>query len=229
MKRLFVSPHLDDAVLSCGELIASSAAALVVTVFAGRPAGGTSPTPWDAACGFGPDDDPIAARRSEDRAALDVLGARSLWLDFVDDQYGAPRPAEAIAATLVDAITREAPNEVYVPLGLFHTDHFRASEATLAVMPRFANLAWHAYADAIYRRIDGAVDGRIRALADAGIALTPATPRRAAHADARKRHAVACYGSQLRGLQSRRHHDDVFARETYWRLHREGRAVPLAR
>jgi LmbE family N-acetylglucosaminyl deacetylase len=229
VKRLFVSPHLDDAVLSCGELIASSVAALVVTVFAGRPAEGTPLTGWDAACGFGPDDDPIAARRSEDRAALDVLGARSLWLDFVDDQYGAPRPAAAMAATLTDAVTRETPNEVYVPLGLFHADHLRASEATLAVMPRFANLAWHAYADAIYRRIEGAVDGRMRALADAGVALTPVTPRRAADAHARKREAVACYASQLRGLQNRRHHDDVFARETYWRVHREGRGVPLAR
>ncbi|MGE5104008.1 MAG: PIG-L deacetylase family protein [Betaproteobacteria bacterium] len=229
MRRLFVSPHLDDAVLSCGELIASSPAALVVTVFAGRPSRPTPRTPWDAACGFGPDDDPIAARRGEDRAALDVLGARPLWLDFVDDQYGDPRPAATIAAVLADTVAHEAPGEVYVPLGLFHADHLRASEAALAVLPQFTNLAWRAYADAIYRRIEGAVDERMHALADAGIAFTPVTPRYAAEAQARKREAVACYASQLQGLRSRRHHDDVFAREAYWQVQRAGREGSLPR
>ena len=228
MRRLFVSPHLDDAVLSCGELIASSAAALVVTVFAGRPSQDAPRTPWDAACGFGPDDDPIATRRNEDHAALDVLGAQPLWLDFRDDQYGERRPAATIAAALADTVAREALGEVYVPLGLFHADHLRASEAALAVFPRFANLAWRAYADAIYRRIGGAVDDRMRALADAGIALTPMTPHCAADAHARKREAVACYASQLRGLRSRHHHDDVFAREAYWRVQRAGDEGPLA-
>ena len=228
MTRLFVSPHLDDAVLSCGELIASSPAALVVTVFAGRPTDRPI-TSWDAECGFGPDDDPIAARRAEDRAALDALGARSFWLDFLDDQYGAARPAAAIAAALAEVVARERPDEVYVPLGLFHADHRRASDAALAVMLQFTALAWLAYADAIYRCIEGAVEERLRGLADAGILLVPTTLFHAADGRARKREAVACYASQLRGLHSRRHHDDVFARETYWRVRRERYDVPSSR
>jgi LmbE family N-acetylglucosaminyl deacetylase len=227
--RLFVSPHLDDAVLSCGELIASSPAALVVTVFAGRPAEDAPRTSWDAECGFGAGDDPIAARRAEDRAALDALGARSFWLDFLDDQYGEARPAAAIGAALADVVARETPDEVYVPLGLFHADHRRASDATLAVMPQFAALTWLAYADAIYRCIEGAVEERLRGLADAGILLAPTTLPHAADAQRRKREAVACYASQLRGLHGRRHHDDVFALETYWRVHRERHDVAPTR
>ncbi len=43
-----VSPHLDDAVLGCGQLLAAWPGATVVTVFAGKPA--VYPTPqreWD--------------------------------------------------------------------------------------------------------------------------------------------------------------------------------------
>lgn len=36
-RLLVVSPHLDDAVLSCGCWLASRPGAAVVTVFAGRP------------------------------------------------------------------------------------------------------------------------------------------------------------------------------------------------
>src|SRR5690348_12642328 len=128
-RRLFVSPHLDDAVFACGEWIASSARPVVVTVFAGAQAGGTALTAWDAECGFRDGDDVIALRREEDRAALDVLAAKPIWLDFRDDQYGEPRTTQAISAALARVIEREQVSAIHLPLGLFHADHRRASDA----------------------------------------------------------------------------------------------------
>ena len=99
---LAISPHLDDAVFSCGELLASAPGAKVVTVFAGGPPAGASMTSWDADCGFRADDDVIAARRGEDARALEMLGASPVWLPFWDDQY-------ARAPALADTLRPRAP------------------------------------------------------------------------------------------------------------------------
>ena len=111
---LFVSPHLDDAVFACADRIVASDAPVVVTIFAGfAPAGG--PTAWDRECGFAARDDVVAIRRSEDRAALAMLGATAVWLDFRDDQYGEPRTGTDVAAALADVIERHAPDAIHVP------------------------------------------------------------------------------------------------------------------
>ncbi len=73
-----LSPHLDDAVfscgvLSCGDLIAASGEAVVATVCAGVPPSAETLTEWDAVCGFGSARQAITARREEDRAALSTL------------------------------------------------------------------------------------------------------------------------------------------------------------
>jgi LmbE family N-acetylglucosaminyl deacetylase len=224
-RRLFVSPHLDDAVFSCGELIASTETPIVVTIFAGPPPPDACITRWDADCGFTTGDDIIGMRRSEDRAALDELGAKPIWLDFRDDQYGETRGMQELTHSLADVITREAGSAICLPLGLFHRDHRRASDAALALMERFTALDWYAYEDAIYRRIAGAVDERVHTLEQAGFALQRQPLSRDASAHASKRRAVACYRSQLRGLQTRRHPDDLFAPETYWSVAR-GRSLP---
>src|SRR5689334_10074107 len=83
-----ISPHLDDAVFGCGQLLALHPGSVVSTALAGRPPSYATVTGWDAAAGFRPGDDVIAARRAEDRAALQILDARPVWLDFTDDQYG---------------------------------------------------------------------------------------------------------------------------------------------
>jgi LmbE family N-acetylglucosaminyl deacetylase len=66
-----------------------------VTLVAGRPASSRDVTEWDAACGFDEHDDVVAARRAEDAAALALLGASPIWLDFLDAQYAAAPPAAA--------------------------------------------------------------------------------------------------------------------------------------
>jgi len=216
---LAISPHLDDAVLACGEVLASAAEATVVTVFAGRPPPRSALTSWDADSGFSIGDDVIGARRAEDRRALACLNATPLWLEFCDDQYGLSPPVDAIAADLAPALTRFR-GDVLLPLGLFHADHRRTHAAGLLLAPRFRDRRWIVYEDALYRRIDELRDRALTALTDAGYA-----PRRIdlptdVDAHERKRAAVACYGSQLRALSAsgRAGHADAFAPERYFEI-----------
>lgn len=221
-RRLFVSPHLDDAVFACGEWIASSLRPVVVTIFAGSAPCTARLTPWDGECGFNEGDDVVARRRDEDRAALDILGARPVWLDFRDDQYGEARSEWVIAEALRRVAESVRPSAIHCPLGLFHDDHRRASAATLALLEHLPSLAWHVYEDAIYRRIPRALDERLQEFAQAGFTLAPVSPALARCAGARKRDAVACYRSQLRALGTRKAHDDMFAPEAHRTLLRRG-------
>lgn len=88
---LLISPHLDDAAMPAGATIAALTAAgsqvAVCTVFAGKPQPPFSDVAADfhARCGLGPD--PVSARRQEDFAALTVLGAKAMHLDFLDAIY----------------------------------------------------------------------------------------------------------------------------------------------
>lgn len=212
---LLVSPHLDDAVFSCGDWLAAHPGALVVTVFAGSPPHATGLTPWDAACGFGDAGQAVAARRDEDRAALAMLAAVPAWLDFLDSQYLASPGAGALCAALRDVIERSAASTVLFPAGLFHSDHELVHAAMLALCPLYPQLDWIMYEDALYRRHRGALQRRLAALLAAGWQATPlAAP---AAAGSRKRAALACYRSQLRAL---RQPPDLVAGEGRWRLER---------
>src|SRR5690242_3070034 len=94
---LVISPHLDDAVFGCGQLLATYPGSVVITALAGRPASYATVTPWDELAGFAPGEDVIAARRAEDHAALAILQASPVWLDFSDDQYGNSPTAEVLS------------------------------------------------------------------------------------------------------------------------------------
>ena len=218
---LVVSPHCDDAVFACGDFLAAHPAARVVTVFAGAPPEhDTRLRGWDADCGFTDGEDVMAMRRAEDRAALALLGAHPMWLQFRDDQYGRDAGPADIAAALSVVIDASAPSIVAVPLGLFHRDHALVHEAALEVRERRPRATWLAYEDAIYRRFPGdPVRRRIDALRAAGIAVERANLG-GFTASALKRRAVECYRSQLRGLGSagRAGHTDAFAPETFWLL-----------
>jgi len=62
---LVVSPHLDDAVLSCGRLLAGRPGSVVATVFAGVPSRPDQCTDWtaDAASPAPPKRWPSAAKK----------------------------------------------------------------------------------------------------------------------------------------------------------------------
>lgn len=204
-----VSPHLDDAVLSCGRLLFAAPGSTVVTVLAGRPAVDAGLTPWDAASGFAAGDDVVGARRAEDRAALACVDATPLWLDGLDRQYRPPgleADPDELAALLEPALDRLAPATVLIPLGLAHPDHVAVAEAGLTVAARRARspIAWLVYEEQPYRDEHPVErEARLAVLGDRGFAPVRARPRgRPGQAAARAR-ALAAYPSQLLALGGR--------------------------
>jgi LmbE family N-acetylglucosaminyl deacetylase len=220
-RLLAISPHLDDAVFACGEVLCAHPGARVATLFAGAARRYATLPPWDRDAGFVDGEDVMQRRRAEDRAALGLLGARPHWLDFRDRQYLAEdeRPDRDGLECAIDALVRAfSPERVLAPLGLFHSDHMLAGDAVLTVAVRYPRVQWTAYEDALYRRLPGLVQQRLAAIHARGWHATPvALP--AGHLE-RKRAAVECYASQLRALNTaqRPTHADAFARERYWDL-----------
>lgn len=217
---LIISPHCDDGVFACGDLLASYPGSVVATVFAGTPSSYGSLTEWDRACGFRDGEDVMASRREEDARALAVLNARGVWLPFLDSQYGSSPSVAEVAVALHSLIEREVPGRVAFPLGLFHSDHFLVRDAMLdlatgAFMPPLA-----VYVDALYRRIPNLVEEQCTQIARRGYELSPCGIRAAAHAAQLKRAAVECYRSQLRGLATpgRLGHVDAYEPEQYFDL-----------
>lgn len=160
MRHVFVSPHPDDAALSCGGLIASlharTEAVVIVSVYSG--AGDLDAlTPYQReALGFGDPGtewagrtlDPRAAmeaRRAEDRAYALMVGAGQVFVNLPDAVFrgyvgndeltGIPRdddpaPVEAVATALAGL----RPDHVYVPLSIGgHVDHRQVTRAALAL------------------------------------------------------------------------------------------------
>lgn len=214
-----VSPHLDDAVLGCGELLAACPGSVVVTAMAGRPAQYADVTPWDALAGFQPGDDVVTARRAEDRAALDVLAAHPIWLEFLDSQYRDSPTIETLASALEAAILHTGLATVLLPLGLFHSDHHLTNAAAIAVLRRQGRLAWFAYEDALYRQVPDLGSARLRALHDGGVSAVPIAVRHGPRREAKER-AMQQYASQLRALATpgKPGYVDAFEPERYWRL-----------
>lgn len=92
LQHIFLSPHYDDAALSCGGLIANLSAAnqtaVVATIFGGKP-DYTRLSPFARSIHGRPlaGQDPIDQRRAEERQALAVLRACSRPGDFLDCIY----------------------------------------------------------------------------------------------------------------------------------------------
>jgi LmbE family N-acetylglucosaminyl deacetylase len=221
-----ISPHLDDAVFSCGQLLTLHPNSTVVTVFAGRPPVYRELTAWDEASGFRTEDDVVALRRQEDSSALGLLGARPVWLDFCDAQYGCPPNIDDIADHLEKAIVSASQRTVFMPLGLFHSDHKIAHEAALRAMERLPKLSWFAYEDTLYRRVRGLLEERLRLLLDAGIVAVPAGHSSECGLE-EKRRAVQEYRSQLKALSMPGYpgHGDLLEQERYWRLATRNRSA----
>jgi len=97
-RHIFLSPHFDDIVYSCGGTlgvqVSSGLHPLVITVFGGFPPANTPLSPlamqmlgkWGVDPAKG-ETGAIETRRKEDAAALEYLQADYLWLDYFDAIY----------------------------------------------------------------------------------------------------------------------------------------------
>jgi LmbE family N-acetylglucosaminyl deacetylase len=157
--QLYLSPHLDDAVLSCGGLIARQAArgdlVAVFSVCAGDPpVGELTPFAFELHRRWGGEGSPIAARRAEDRVACGRLGASAHHYHLPDAIYRRDAKGQALYSDeqaifqqlrpedqhwvdmISEALRGAAPPEasIYCPLGIGgHVDHRLARLAAEAI------------------------------------------------------------------------------------------------
>lgn len=213
MRRVVISPHLDDAVLSAWSAVSDPGADVtVVTVFAGLPDPGRPTGDWEVACGV-PDPRGLAVlRRAEDTAALASCGAGWAHLDHVDSAH---RPPGSVHRSVVaDLATRcRDADEVWLPAAIGgHPDHLAAARAGLeaaggrrVVMYADQPYTAHWYPPPANGGQDDpeALRRWLAALVGASL-YTPAEQPRARRLDpgalAGKRAALRCYITQLRGL-----------------------------
>lgn len=207
---IVVSPHLDDAVFSCGEHLEPGAT--VITVMAGIPER-REPTHWDELAGFGSPKAHVEARWREDIQSLDALGlGMPTHLDFLDSQYAPPASQHDISAALRRLLPDGA--VVMVPLGLRHPDHETVGRACRLLDRReligYGELPYMAlWPDLVGPALDW--------WASWGYTATPLhLPEQ--HTPERKLAAVRRYASQSHGLDERA----VCSIERFWTLRRDG-------
>lgn len=155
-RALAVSPHLDDAVFSCGGTLARLArAGWEVTVCTAFTASVPTPTGFALACqldkGLPPDADYMAIRRAEDAAACAILGARPLWLPLAEAPhrgyhnatalFGATHAQDRADRDLADLLVagplcQPWPDLLLAPQAIGgHVDHMQVTRALLHIAP----------------------------------------------------------------------------------------------
>ena len=200
-RLLVLSPHLDDAVVSCGYLLLAHPGATVATLFAASPPAYTDPlNEHDTDCGFQPGDDTMAVRRAEDERALAALAATPRWLSLCQNSHVAREDPIAVppgaVEEIVAAVDDVRPTCVVAPLGLSHADHQACHASALAARASLGPMPWLWYSDLPYTFIPRVLGARFRALHKAGIAASPACPT-VAHDFAAKWRVFGEYRTQL--------------------------------
>lgn len=206
IRRLIISPHPDDAVLSATAAILTARTS-VLTVFCGVPSRDTPMSEWDRICGASDADSHARKRIDEDIAALAVLGADYIHLDLLDEQY---RTAPVPQLLLRDQLERICDdfNEVWFPAGVgSHTDHRIVAEIAAGLRGDFRRFC---YADMPYamtawggRLTENDLDiGAIVRSTTVGVTSLP-VPRLLTDSERElKRAAVSAYKTQIVALES---------------------------
>lgn len=208
---LVLSPHLDDAVISCASVIAEARSCVVATVFAGIPPPSVQAAAWDGKEGSA--SDAVRRRRGEDLEAVTLLGARVRHFPFVESAYRSPNESAAsesgdgpgsllsdLRRSIRSLVNEVSPDTCYIPLGLRHSDHLLTSMSATAIHYACEGVRVVFYADqpyAYYMR-PSEIYSRLRHLRLAASSLTPR--RLSPEAAERKRTALAMYKSQLPAL-----------------------------
>lgn len=231
--HIYISPHLDDAVLSCGGAIARHTSrggrALVVTLCTAAPPPDTIFSEfaqelhdrWQLA-----PQEVVSARLDEDSQALERLGADIYWAGMSDAIYrmpevykseetlfGTPAPHDPLRrqlGMLLNDLRARAPRAAfYVPLGVGnHVDHQLTYE-TMVTSGWGRESAF--YEDLPYATVAGALEKRVGALQRqfvSSIIDIDATL-------SRKLGAIASYSSQIGQLFG----DDIAMRQEMTAYH----------
>ena len=116
---LVISPHFDDAALSCGHLLALNPGSVVLTICSGVPEPGVAASSWDRLSGFMTAEQAARERRAEDEKALGVLATRQVTTDILDGPYRDPQTdIEDKAVEWIRRVMDEvSPERVAVPVG----------------------------------------------------------------------------------------------------------------
>jgi LmbE family N-acetylglucosaminyl deacetylase len=223
-----LSPHLDDAALSCSLFLAANPGSSIVTVFANGPVSVRPLPPWDrAARCFADGADVMAVRRQEDARAAALVGATALHLQYWDRQYrndqynyGGPEGDDLIEAIVADLAAMAAAGPAtswLVPLGLGHPDHRLTAEVGIRLAGQLP-ADWYVYEDLPYALADGDdVTSRKADLQCRGFELTADGGLAISTDRAIKKAVIACHVSQRRGL-GRGTRDAARAEERIWTL-----------
>jgi LmbE family N-acetylglucosaminyl deacetylase len=218
MPHLFLSPHPDDAALSCGGQIASlvsrGEAVSIITVMAGDPPTGFVPTGFtrELEARWGVGGSPFVVRRAEDQAAARVLGAAQHSLAFPDAPYRVDPAGQALYPDWTSVISTFHPFDrrliseisaalplpaagvvIHAPLGAGqHIDHRLLREVGLSLVGRHQV---RFYEDYPYNYRDR--DAVRTALEQFPGRLRSTRPDISAAAVEAKIAAIACHRSQL--------------------------------
>lgn len=220
---LFLSPHLDDAALSCGGYIHALAQrgdpVAVHTVTAGDPTPPLPDTPivrslharWQAG------EHPINTRRQEDIASLQVLGAGAIHTPHLDCVYRTHdgralyptessifeslHPDDPLPAALegeIPALMARFPGmqAIIAPLGVgHHVDHQITRDWALSIKRHAPQLALRFYEEYPYTRDANAIQRALELLT--GIHLKGEIQTLSTADVEAKIQAIACHRSQI--------------------------------
>lgn len=247
---LAVSPHLDDAVLSVGATLANLVSCRhfvrVVTLFAGRPVDDLSDiaVSFHRKCGHPSDGSAIRGRRSEDLAAMRILGSDVGHANFLDAVYrrradgswlcqheramfdtnlpGDECLERELRRHLEDQIRETKPDLVLTCAAVgHHVDHVLTFETTARVL-RHRDISLLAWEDLPYA-LSSPTPGSLKEFSR--ILVTPSET-----SWAKKWEAIAAYASQVRMLWGSRDWASILEKhataqgssrpaEVLWRVH----------
>jgi LmbE family N-acetylglucosaminyl deacetylase len=206
-----ISPHLDDAALSCSLLLAANPGSSVTTIFAGGPPSVRPLTTWDRLARYFPEGADVAGiRRGEDISASALVRARPVHLMYWDRQYRNERygyqgqAEEELREAITAELLSQGPKDYWViPLGLGHPDHRLAAEVGLMLAEREAG-EFYLYEELPYAaELKSEVASRKRYLAERGFVLKEDPTLDIADDRHLKLAAIRCHASQRRLLRRR--------------------------
>jgi LmbE family N-acetylglucosaminyl deacetylase len=171
MKTIYLSPHLDDAIYSCGgwiwEQTQRGKDVEIWTICAGDPPDSISEFARTLHQSWGLGSDAVKIRRDEDREACRIVGAEPIYLSYLDciyrsspqgeiyypggeEIFGGLDPREAdlidrVSAELREKLPQEC--ELIVPLGIGnHVDHELTRKAASRLVKELTYYADYPYA-----------------------------------------------------------------------------------